>query len=135
MPNARNFFRVRFVWLLRVTALRRWCHTIFLAALASSFSSARGDDKPQERTSAAMAVCNWQTVSSGFSPPLFLSHPRQEQVAHRRQNQVAFQSEITTAFVLIQADLTLLVFKATFHTPARERHQQQDFNTGLRRRV
>ena len=135
MPSARNLFRVRFVWLLRATALRRWCHAIFLAAFASNFSSARGDDKPQERISAATAVCSWQTVSSGFSPPLFLSHPRQEQVAHRRQNQVAFQSQVTAAFVLIQADLTLLVFKATFHTPARECHQQQDFNIGVRRRI
>src|SRR5271165_3973309 len=132
MPSARNLFRVRFVWLLRATALRRWCHAIFLAALASSFSSARGDDKPQDRTSAAMAVCTWQTVSSGFSPPLFLSHPRQEQVAHRRQNQVAFQSQVAAAFVLIQADPALLVLETTFHTPARERHQKQDLDAGLR---
>lgn len=135
MPNARSFFRVRFAWLLRATALQRWHHAIFLAALASSFSSARGDDKPQERTSAAIAVCNWQTVSSGFFPPLFLSHSRQEQVAHSRQNQVPFQSQVTAAFVLIQADFTLLIFKATFHMPARERYQQQDFDIGLRRRV
>src|SRR5271165_4106201 len=132
MPKARNFFRIRFVWLSRAAALRRWYHAIFLAALASSFSSARGDDKPQERTSAAIAVCNWQTVSSGFSPPRFLSHSRQEQVAHRRQNQVAFQSQVAAAFVLIQADLALLVLKATFHTPARECHQEQDLDAGLR---
>ena len=58
MPSARNFFRVRFMWLLRATALRRWCHAIFFAAVASSFSSARGDNKPQERTSAGLTGDN-----------------------------------------------------------------------------
>ena len=56
MPSAHNFRRVLFVWLVRAAALRRCHHTIFLAAFASSFLSARGDDKPQERTTAAIAV-------------------------------------------------------------------------------
>ena len=126
------------MWLLRATALRRWHRAIFLAALASSFSSARGDDKPQEQTSrAATAVCNWQTVSSGFPPPLFLSHSRQEQVAHRRQNQVAFQSQVAAAFVLIPGrSRSSWSSKQRFtRQSARECHQEQDFDTGLRRRV
>src|SRR5512135_723644 len=70
MPSALSFFRVRFTWLCRAWALRRCAHVIFLTAFASSFSFDRRDDNPHERTSAASAVCSWQTVSSGlFSPP------------------------------------------------------------------
>jgi hypothetical protein len=78
MPSETSFCRVRSVWALRAAALRHCHHAIFLTAFSSSFLSARGDDKPQQATTAAIAVCNWQTVSCGFSPPLFLSHARQE---------------------------------------------------------
>ena len=78
MPSSCNRRRVRFTWLFRALAFRRSAQVIFLAALASSFSLDRRDANPQQRTSAATAVCNWQTVSSGFFPPQLLAHPRQE---------------------------------------------------------
>src|SRR5512142_970729 len=125
MPRSRSLCRVRFTWLLRARAFRRCAQLIFLAALASSFSCDGRDDNPQQRTSAATAVCSWQTVSSGFFPPEFLAHPRQEQVTHRRENQVALQPQVTPALILVQADLALLVLETAFHTPAREGDQQQ----------
>src|SRR5512135_2528025 len=135
MPRSRSLCRVRFTWLLRARALRRCAQLIFLAALASSFSCDGRDDNPQQRTSAATAVCSWQTVSSGFFPPEFLAHPRQQQVTHRRENQVALQPRVTPALILVQADLALLVLETAFHTPAREGDQQQGPDAGPRRRV
>ena len=131
MPNARSFFRVRFVWLLRATALRRWCHAIFLAALASSFSSARGDDKPQERTNAATAVCTWHTVSSGFSPPSSC-RTATGTGSSPTTGSSGVSIPVAPALVLIQADLALLVLEATFHTPPREGHQEQNLRPGPR---
>src|SRR5512142_3080233 len=135
MPSARSFFRVRFTWLCRAWALRRCAHVIFLTAFASSFSFDRRDDNPHERTSAASAVCSWQTVSSELFSPPFLTHTRQEQVAHRRQDQVTLQPQIASPLVLVQPDLALVVLKATLHPPAREGDQKQSPNAGPRRRV
>src|SRR5262245_571671 len=120
MPSSRSLRRVRLVWLFRAWALRRCAHVIFLTTVSTSFCFARCDDNPQDRTRADIAVCSWQTVSSGFFFHRFLPHPRQEQVAHRRQEQVTFQPQVAAAFVLVQADLTLVVLEATFHTPPRE---------------
>src|SRR5512142_3224488 len=130
MPSSRSLRRVRFVWLFRAWAFRRCAHRIFLAAFASSFSFDRREDIPQQRTNAASAVCSWQTVSSGFFPPEFLAHPRQEQVAHRREDQVSLQPQVTPALVLVQPDLALLVLKTTLHAPAREGDQQQGPDAG-----
>src|SRR5512143_1556049 len=135
MPSSRSLRRVRFLWLSRAWAFRRSAHVIFLTAWASNSPIDRSDDNPQERTNAANAVCNWQTVSSGFFPPEFLTHPRQEQVTDRRDNQVTLQSQVTPALVLVQPDLALLVLEATFHPPAREGDQQQSPDAGPRRRV
>src|SRR5271170_6180943 len=131
MPSCRNFSRARFQWLFRVCALRRWWYLIFVAAFCNTSPLAFGDDNPHERTKAAIAVCNWQMVSSGFFFPPVLTHASQEQVAYRRDDEVAFQPQIATPLVLIQTDLALVVLETTFHTPARERHQQQGLQTGL----
>src|SRR5512142_1739068 len=125
MPSARSFFRVRFTWLCRAWALRRCAHVIFLTAFASSFSFDRRDDNPHERTSAASAVCSWQTVSSGLFSPPFLTHTCQEQVAHRRQDQVTLQPQIASPLVLVQPDLAFVVLKATLHPPARRRPEAE----------
>src|SRR5512142_2980383 len=116
---------------------RPWLHdvVIFLTAFASSFSFDRRDDNPHERTSAASAVCSWQTVSSGLFSPPFLTHTCQEQVAHRRQDQVTLQPQIASPLVLVQPDLAFVVLKATLHPPAREGDQKQSPNAGPRRRV
>src|SRR5437870_3493580 len=102
MPSSRSLRRVRFTWLFRAWAFRRCAQVIFLAALASSSSFDRRDDNPQQRTSAATAVCSWQTVSSGFFPPQVLSQPRQEQITYRRDDQVTLQPQVTSALVLVQ---------------------------------
>src|SRR5215469_10067175 len=117
MSISRNRFRVRLMWLLRALALRCCAHVIFRAAFSRSWSCDRRDVSPQERTNAAIAVCNWQTVSSGFFPPPFLTHSRQEQVAHAAEDQVSFQSQVTPSLVLVQTDLAFLVLEATFHSP------------------
>jgi hypothetical protein len=78
----------------------------------------------QNGINAATAVCTWHSVSSGFFPPKFLSHSREEQVTHTAQDQVAFQPPVPPSLVLVQPDLTLLVLEAPLHWPAREGHQQ-----------
>src|SRR5271169_6837330 len=109
MPSCSSFSRARFQWLLRAWALRRWAYLTFAAAFCNSLTLSFGDDNPHERTKALIAVCNWQTVSSGFFFPPVLTHASQEQVAYRRDDEVAFQPQIATPLVLIQADLALVV--------------------------
>ena len=81
MPSCRSFSSARFQWLFLACALRRWLYFIFLAAFWSSSRLAFGDDNPHERTKAAIAVCNWQTVSPGFFFRPSLTDASQEQVA------------------------------------------------------
>src|SRR6202453_3846527 len=131
MPNARSFFRVVLVWLFRAAAFLLCVRWISSAVRFNSFADGRSLSH-QLGISAAIAVCTWHSVSSGFFPPEFLSHPRQEQVAHATQNQVAFQSLVTTPFVLIQPDLRFLILETTLDSPARETHQQQLLDRRLR---
>src|SRR5215469_11080224 len=117
MPSSRNLRRVRLMWLLRAVVRRCCAHVIFLAAFSSSWSLDRRDVNPHDRTNAAIAVCSWQTVSSGFFPPPFLTHSRQEQVAQAAEDQVSFQPQVAPSLVLVQTDLAFLVLEATFHSP------------------
>ncbi len=48
---------------------------------------------------------------------------------------MAFQSHVTPAFVVVQADFSFLIFVATFDPPPRERHPQQRFQLGVRRGI
>ena len=66
MPRRLSFSMACFQWLFRACALRRWLYLIFVAAFCNSSPLAFGDDNPHERTKAAIAVYNWQTVSSDF---------------------------------------------------------------------
>src|SRR5947209_3038829 len=134
MPNLCSLRRVVLAWLFRAWALRRWSTLIFLAVFSSNRSEAGPSLSHQDRTRAAMAVCNWHTVSSRFFPP-FLPHLGEEQVTDRGQNHVAFESQVASALVLVQADLALLVFKTPFDPPAGKGHQQQGPDPGLRRRI
>src|SRR5258708_5872025 len=111
MPRVRSFRRVVFVWLLRACTRRFCVYRISSAACSYRRLQARPECH-QLRTTAAIAVRNWQTVSSGFFPPKVLMNPRQEQVTHRRQNQVALQALVTPTFVMVQAQLALLILKA-----------------------
>src|SRR4051812_44322888 len=118
MPNARSFFRVALVWLVRAAAFLT-CVRPISAAVRSSFFSVGRWHSHQYGIIAAIAVCTWHSVNSGFFPPELLSHPRQEQVAHAAQDQVSFQTPITASFILVQPDLALLVLEATLDSPAR----------------
>src|SRR5207245_1398926 len=73
---------------------------------------------------AATAVWIWHSVSSGFFPPEFLAHPRQEQITHATQDHVAFQPLVTPALVLVEPDLGFLVLETTLDPPTRECDQQ-----------
>src|SRR5262245_24776039 len=119
MPSARSFRRVAFVWLLRACDRRCCAYRLSSAACWYSRIQARSDCH-QLRTTAAIAVCTWQTVSSGFFPPQVLMDPRQEQVAHRREDQVTLQALIPSAFVVVQPQLAFLVLETTLDAPARE---------------
>src|SRR5581483_7251417 len=125
MPNSRNLRRVFFVWLCCARALRCWLPLIFAAVFSSSRVES-GCSSHHERTSAAIAVWSWHTVSFGFFPRPFLPHSGQEQVTHARQNQVSFQSEVAAPLVLIEPDLSFLILETTFDSPAGERHLQQN---------
>src|SRR4051794_40328644 len=98
MPNARNFFRVALVWLFLAAAFLTCVRWISSAVRSNNFFDGRWSSH-QDGISAAIAVCTWHSVNSGFSPPELLSHPRQEQVAHATQDQVPFQPLITTTFI------------------------------------
>src|SRR3954447_20846919 len=135
MPNSSSFLTVVLVWLFRAWAFRRCAYLILLAVLSSSLSTSFGSEIHHDRTKADIAVCSWQTVSSGFFFRPSLPHARQEQVTHGRDDQVASQPQVAAALVLIQADLALVVLEAPLHAPAREGHQQEDPHRRPRRRV
>src|ERR1700733_11208809 len=122
MPNVRSFLRVVFVWLFRAAAFLHCVRRISSAVRSNSFDDGRCLSH-QLGINAAIAVCTWHSVSSGFFPPEFLSHPRQEQVTYATQNQVAFQTLVATPFVLIQPDLRFLILETTLDSPARKTHQ------------
>src|ERR1700752_2849882 len=103
MPNARSFWRVCFVWLVRARALRAWLCWISLAACSNSGLAATSSSH-QERMTAATAVWTWHTVSSGFFPPQVRVDFGQEQIADGTQNPMPFQPLVATSFVVVQAD-------------------------------
>src|SRR5271165_2909109 len=84
---------------------------------------------------AASASCIWQTVSCGFFPRPFLTHPGQEQVTHGTDFQMAFQSDVTPAFIMVEPDLSFLIFKTPLHTPTREGYEQHRVERGLGRSI
>src|SRR5215510_9245758 len=98
MPSSRSLRRVRLVWLFRALAFCFCWYWIFLAVRCNSFLPAFFP-KDHDCTKAAAAVRIWQTVNSGFFPPL---HPDslQEQVADGRQGLVSHQAPIIAALVM-----------------------------------
>ena len=133
MPDLRSRRRVRLMWLVRDSIAAQV--QLILAAVRSSTSFTGETCHHQKGIQRATAVWIWHSVRSGFFPPELLPHPRQEQVADAAQNQVAFEPLVAPAFVLVQADLGLLVLKAAFDTPSRERDQQHRLDRGSRRCV
>src|SRR3954469_15760427 len=117
MPRACRRRRVRLVWNRRAWALRRCARSISADVRSSNFLGGVRSSH-QNGINAATAVCTWHSVSSGFSPPELLTHPRQEQVAEAAQDQVAFQPPVPPPLVLVQPDLALLVLEAPLDVPA-----------------
>jgi len=89
----------------------------------------------QQGINAPRAVWTWHSVTSGFFFPQVLSHSRQEQETDRADHQMTFQSQVSSALVVIQAHLSFLVLEATLDVPPREAHQQHRSDRGLRSRV
>src|SRR5271166_310965 len=123
MPICRNRRLVLLSW-----PCSAWA---FLCCFLWSFSDVRSINSGETRwpshqlgIKAASASCIWQTVSCGFFPRPFLAHPGQEQVTHGTDCKMAFQSDVTTAFIMIEPDLSFLIFKTPLHTPTRKGHQQ-----------
>lgn len=112
MPSSCNRRRVCFVWHFRAVAFRRCVRASSATVRSISFADGRCSSH-QYGINTPSAVCTWHSVSSGFSPPEFLPHPRQEQVADGTQSQMAFQPHILATLVVIQADFALLVLEAT----------------------
>src|SRR5262245_17725943 len=134
IPSRLSLARVVFVWLFRACAALCCAHSI--SSTAWSISSA--DARPlshQPLTSAAIAVCTWQTVSSGFFPLERFSRFCQEQVADGRNGQVSFQPHITPPFVVVQSHLSFLILKTSFDSPTREGHAQQCVHFRLKRNI
>src|SRR5205823_5937603 len=96
MPNSCRRRRVLLVWHVRAHAIRL-CVLCSSAAVRSINTSDGSSSSHQLGINAAMAVCTWHSVNSGFFPPELLPHPRQEQVTHRTQDQMAFQTQVTPA--------------------------------------
>src|SRR5437773_9603364 len=86
-------------------------------------------------TTAATAVCTWQTVSSGFFPPQVLVDLGQEKMAHGAEDQMAFQTQVQAALIMIQAQFPFLILKTTLDAPARKGHLEHRGHRGLRRCV
>src|SRR6516225_3197422 len=133
MPNLRRFRRVRLVWLFRAFAFC-FCWYVIFSAVRSSKGLLTLCPNDQDCTRAAAAARIWQTVSSGFFPPL-LAHPLQEQLGDRGESLMPNQALVFSPLVVIESQLHFLVFKTTLYVPARERHQQQRLHTRFRRRV
>src|SRR5262245_4821598 len=134
MPIACNRRRVRLVWHRRASAFRRWVRAISPAVRSSNFFGGLMLNH-QNGINAATAVCTWHSVSSGFSPPELLPHPRQEQVTEATEDQVAFQALVTSALVLVQADLGLLVLETTLDAPPRECDEEHRLDRRPRGRI
>jgi hypothetical protein len=117
MPNSRSFRRVALQWLLRAGAFLLCLRAIFSAARSYSGWEARPSSH-HDLTTAAAARWTWQSVSSGFFPPMSLVDSRQQQVAHRRDRQVPLQPQPAAALVVPQADFPFLVLETPCPSPA-----------------
>src|SRR5882672_6574277 len=69
---------------------------------------------------ALAAVRTWQTVNSGFFPPIFLVNFSQEHQTCRADSQVSFERPIVPHLKVVQPDLSLVVLETTLHGEARE---------------
>src|SRR6266511_5784446 len=123
-PSSCSLRRVCLVWLTRAAAFRLCVYPMRSAVRSSSRCPALLPS-PHDCTNAAAAARTWHTVTSGFFPPQPLSHPRAKQVRQRRQPLVPQQPLVIPPFVVVEAQLGLLVLEAALLVPARERHQQQ----------
>src|ERR1700722_10744539 len=74
---------------------------------------------------ALAAVRTWQTVSSGFFPPIFLVNLGQKHQAHRAYHQMSFYRRIIPHLEVIQADLRLVILEAPFHCKPGESYSKQ----------
>jgi len=123
--------RVLLMWLCRASAFLCWFCRISSAVRTSSLAEGRWSSH-QQGINAPRGVWTWHFVTSGFFFPQVLSHSRQEQETDRADHQMTFQSQVSSALVVIQAHLSFLVLEATLHVPPREAHQQQRGDRGLR---
>src|SRR5438045_4054738 len=75
-------------------------------------------------SSALLASRTWQIVTSGFFSPQPLGLAGQEQMTDLREAQVPQHRRVLAALEVAQAQFALLVFDASLHRPATERHVQ-----------
>ncbi len=134
MPRACNLCSVCLVWHFLVSAFLCCVRSISAEVRTNSFFGGVMLNH-QNGISAAIAVCTWHSVSSGFFPPELLTNPRQEQVAYATEDQMAFQPLVAPPLVLVQADLGLLVLETALDAPPREGNKQHRLDRGSRRCV
>jgi len=134
MPNSRSRRRLVLAWLRRERARRSWV-SVMIAAARTRHVALACPVIQSDRTRAEVAVWTWQTVSSGFFPPPLLMDLGQEQVADGCKDQVSPQRPPGADLEVTQAQVPLLVLKATLHGPTRERHVPQHLHGRSGRRV
>ena len=64
-----------------------------------------------------IAACTWQTVSSGFPPPLFLMNFRHKQMVDTAEDPRPDQTRPRPACGVVQADLLFAVLEAPLPLP------------------
>ena len=104
-PSSRNCVIFFFRCDRRDRRFRSCCFVMTVATFAKYFLRT-WPHTHRELTSAELAVRTWQTVSSGFFPPLLLAGLREEQLGYRGHDQVALQALVVADFKVTQAQET-----------------------------
>ena len=110
MPFARKHWSVAFQWPRRAWALRS-CVIANCAAITSARFREHRPPLYQIGTRNRVAVRTWQTVTSGFFPPLLLAELGQEQMTHAGQDQVALDRKVVADLEVVHAQLGLGVLQ------------------------
>jgi hypothetical protein len=90
------------VWLFRAAAFLHCVRRISSAVRSNSFDDGRCLSH-QLGINAAIAECTWHSVSSGFFPPEFHSHPRQEQFHDVKENERIGQVQLRKVWANVGA--------------------------------
>src|SRR3989304_535683 len=109
-PMLCNRRSLRLRWLRSAAALRRWVR-VSISEIDSAIAREQRLSRVHSGTRIAVAVRTWQSVRSGFFPPMLLVELGQEQVADATEDQVPLDRPALAGLEVVQPQFALAILE------------------------